>query len=219
MSESTPGKNVQRLTLIGHGIAGLGAGLTSALIATPMEMLKVRLQLQLERSSSDRQFKSPIDCVRQVIRTQGIPGLWTGFTGSLVLRCNFFWMFLSFETFMRSFSKLQGTRYEISTGLSNFLSGGLGSFVFWAFGMPADNIKNRMMSQPLTASNGHQSIFVRRSRTSFVSVARGIYIHDGMKGFFRGLGPTFLRAFPVNASAIFVYEGILRIMGAEKTRH
>jgi len=219
MTETTPGKDVQRLTLLGHGIAGLGAGLTSAVIATPMEMLKVRLQLQLERSSSDRQFKNPIDCARQVLRTQGVTGLWTGFTGSLVLRSNFFWMFLSFEGLMRSFSKLQGTRYEISTGLSNFLSGGLGSFVFWAWGMPADNIKNRMMSQALVAPVGHSSSCTRQPRPSFVSVARGIYTHDGPKGFFRGLGPTFLRAFPVNASAIFVYESILRIMGAEKTRH
>jgi solute carrier family 25 carnitine/acylcarnitine transporter 20/29 len=28
MSEQTPGKDVQRLTILGHGIAGLGAGLT-----------------------------------------------------------------------------------------------------------------------------------------------------------------------------------------------
>lgn len=35
-------------------------------------------------------------------------------------------------------------------------------------------------------------------------------------GFFRGLGPSYLRAFPVNASAFFVYEGLMRVMGAEK---
>jgi solute carrier family 25 carnitine/acylcarnitine transporter 20/29 len=58
---------------------------------------------------------------------------------------------------MRGFSKLEGTPYEvcfvatasllsrsaqqISTGLSNFLSGGFGSFVYWAFAIPADNVK------------------------------------------------------------------------------
>jgi len=54
---------------------------------------------------------------------------------------------------------------------------------------------------------------------SFVLVARQIYTRDGMRGFFRGLGPCFLRAFPVNASAIFVYEGTMRILGAEKVYH
>ena len=45
----------------------------------------------------DRQFKGPIDCVRQIIRVQGLGGLWSGFSGSLVFRSNFFWMFLSVE--------------------------------------------------------------------------------------------------------------------------
>lgn len=30
---------------------------------------------------------------------------------------------------------------QMSTGLANFLSGGLGSFAFWGFAIPADNIK------------------------------------------------------------------------------
>lgn len=51
---------------------------------------------------------------------------------------------------------------------------------------------------------------------SFLRITRHIYSHDGMAGFFRGLMPCFLRAFPVNASAIFVYEGTMRVLGAEQ---
>jgi solute carrier family 25 carnitine/acylcarnitine transporter 20/29 len=139
MIEIVPGTDIKRLTLTAHGIAGLFAGLTSATVATPIELLKVKLQLQLQRSSADRQFKGPIDCARQVVRAQGLTGLWTGFSGSLAFRSNFFWMFLSFEALMRGFSQLKGTRYEMSTGLSNFLSGGLGSLAFWTMGIPFDN--------------------------------------------------------------------------------
>lgn len=49
----------------------------------------------------------------------------------------------------------------------------------------------------------------------FASLAKQIYLQDGIKGFYRGLGPCFLRAFPVNASALFVYEGTMRLLGAE----
>jgi len=120
---------------------------------------------------------------------------------------------------MRGFSKLEGTPYEINTGLANFLSGGLGSFVYWIFAIPADNVKNCMMSQPLAVTSNHPGLLARLNRPSFAYVARGIYTQDGFRGFFRGLGPTFLRAFPVNASAFFVFEAILRGLGAEKTRH
>ncbi|OCH96048.1 mitochondrial carrier [Obba rivulosa] len=206
MVEPVPGQpGQQRLSLLGHGIAGLAAGWTSAFIATPVELLKVKLQLQLQKSVQDRQYKGPIDCARQIMRNQGIFGLWTGFTGSLGFRSNFFWMFLSFEALMRSFSKLRGTRYEISTPFANFLSGGLGSFAFWFMAMPADNIKNRMMATPPT-----------EPRPSFVATARSIYSMHGVRGFFRGLAPCILRAFPVNASALFVYEGLMRLLDAEK---
>jgi len=56
-------------------------------------------------------------------------------------------------------------------------------------------------------------------RPSFSMVGKQIYLQDGLIGFFRGLGPTFLRTFPVNASALFVYEETMRILGAEKVFH
>ena len=59
---------------------------------------------------------------------------------------------------MRHFSRLTGTPFEvnqfafqilyannaeiqISTGTSNFLAGGLASFVYWGMAIPADNVK------------------------------------------------------------------------------
>lgn len=53
-------------------------------------------------------------------------------------------------------------------------------------------------------------------RPAFLRTARHILAREGSAGFFRGLGPCFLRAFPVNASALFVYEGTMRILGAEQ---
>ncbi|KAJ3551446.1 hypothetical protein NM688_g4697 [Phlebia brevispora] len=206
-TEDVPGSDLQRLTLLGHGLAGLGAGLTSALLATPMEQLKIKLQMQTARSVRDRQYKGPIDCARQILRGKGILGLWTGFTGSLAFRANFFWMFLSIEALMRLFSATRDTPFEISTGTANFLSGGLASFTFWIMGIPADNIKNRMMaSSPKSAA------------PTFTGTVRAIYSTAGYRGFFAGLSPCLLRAFPVNACAYYVYEGLMRLMNAEKTR-
>ncbi|OBZ78604.1 Mitochondrial substrate carrier family protein S [Grifola frondosa] len=119
MTEPVPGKDIERLTLT----------------------FAVKLQLQMQRSAAERQFKGPIDCARQIVRVHGVPGLWTGFTGSLACRSNFLWMFLSFEALMRGFATLQGTPYEISTPVANFLSGGLASFAFWMMAIPADNVK------------------------------------------------------------------------------
>ncbi|CAL1695584.1 unnamed protein product [Somion occarium] len=207
-TEHVPGTDVQRLTLAGHGLAGFGAGLTSTLIATPMEHLKIKLQMQSQRSAADRQFKGPIDCAKQIVQHKGVLGLWTGFTGSLAFRGNFLWMFGSFEALMRLFTSMQGTSFEMTTGTANFLSGGLSSFTFWFMAIPADNIKNRMMAVPLTDP-----------RPTFRGTVTQIYRTLGVRGFFAGLTPCLLRAFPSNACAFYVYEGLMRGFGAEKTRH
>jgi len=109
---------------------------------------------------------------------------------------------------MRNFSSLQGTRFEMSTGTANFLSGGLGSFAFWFMAIPADNVKNRMMA---TSHNA--------PKPTFLGTLRHVYRTTGVRGFYAGLTPTILRAFPTNACAFYVYEGLMRAFRAEKTRH
>ena len=64
-----------------------------------------------------------------------------------------------------------------------------------------------MMAAPLT-----------QNPQSALQVAKKILQIDGPKGFTRGLAPVLLRAFPVNASALFVYEGLMKLLGAEKVR-
>ncbi|KAL5495308.1 hypothetical protein ACEPAI_771 [Sanghuangporus weigelae] len=206
MTENKSGSDTRRLTLTAHGIAGLFAGWTSAPVATPIELVKVKLQLQRERLASDREFKNPIHCARRIIQVQGLPGLWTGLTGSLLFRSNFMWMFMSYEVLMRGFDELSGTRLEINDGLATFMSGGLASFSYWFMAIAADNVKSRMMAAPLDLP-----------RQSVAAVAKRIYHEDGLKGFARGLTPILLRAFPVNASALFVYEGLMKLMNAEKS--
>ena len=90
-------------------------GMRSAVVSHPIELLKslfrivlllhqdtnihlpVKLQLQTQQSVADRQFKGPIDVARQVLRAQGIQGMWRGLASSVILRSSFFWFFLSVE--------------------------------------------------------------------------------------------------------------------------
>jgi solute carrier family 25 carnitine/acylcarnitine transporter 20/29 len=71
-TEDVPETGLKRLTLLAHGTAGLFAGIT-------------------------RSFVNNCSPINQILRAQGITGLWTGLTGSVAFRSNFFWMFLSFE--------------------------------------------------------------------------------------------------------------------------
>jgi solute carrier family 25 (mitochondrial carnitine/acylcarnitine transporter), member 20/29 len=55
-------------------------------------------------------------------------------------------------------------------------------------------------------------------RPSFLGIMRRIYATNGVRGFYAGLAPSALRAFPANACAFYVYEGLMRVFKAEKVR-
>jgi hypothetical protein len=83
-----------------------------------------------------------------------------------------------------------------------------------------DFFPSRMMAYPYPQPypSPTQALDYTFGRPSFATVVRQTYATDGLAGFFRGLTPTILRAFPVNASALFVYEGVLRLLNAEEVR-
>lgn len=95
-------------------------------------------------------------------------------------------------------------QYEIPVGTANFLAGGFASLSYWTFCMPADNVKSRVQGASLEAP------------VSVSGAARTIYREAGLRGFYRGFGVCMLRAWPTNAAAMFIYEGLMRLLGAEK---
>lgn len=54
------------------------------------------------------------------------------------------------------------------------------------------------------------------SSTTVRKVIETIYTTYGVAGFYRGLALSIVRAVPSNACAYFVYETLLRTLGAEK---
>jgi solute carrier family 25 carnitine/acylcarnitine transporter 20/29 len=42
---------------------------------------------------------------------------------------------------------------------------------------------------------------------------KAVWKDSGWKGYWRGFVPCFLRAFPANATALFVFESVMRALG------
>lgn len=89
------------LSLLGHGLAGFGAGQTVCVVVTPLELIKgasiaglIRLEreaagtakLQMQTAGTTKLFTGPIDCAQQIVRAQGVRGLWHAFPATLLFR-------------------------------------------------------------------------------------------------------------------------------------
>ncbi|ORX54985.1 mitochondrial carrier [Hesseltinella vesiculosa] len=173
------------LTPFQHGLAGLVGGWTVSFVATPVEQIKARLQVQYDAKTTV--YSGPIDCIRQVVRNNGVFGLWQGLLPTMAFRSWFFVFWGSYDIFVRHLKT-----YPLSDGSVTFIAGGLSATAFWIGAFPSDLIKNTYMSQP--------DVVPRRFPTP-TAVTKYIYRTAGLKGFYRGFLPSFLRAFPTNAAA------------------
>jgi solute carrier family 25 carnitine/acylcarnitine transporter 20/29 len=174
-----------RLPTLGHGLAGVMAGATVSFIAAPVEHIKARLQIQYAAQKSDRLYKGPIDCARKLYKYHGIPGIYHGLSATLIFRSFFFFWWGSYDVF----SRLLAEKTKLSTPAINFWAGGLSAQVFWLTSYPSDVVKQRIMTDPLA---GGLNDGVRRF-PNWKTAAAMVYRENGLKGFWRGFLPCFLR--------------------------
>ncbi|KAJ1758238.1 hypothetical protein LPJ77_003831 [Coemansia sp. RSA 2523] len=198
------GNKNHELSHFQHGLAGLGAGWTVAMVASPVEIIKMRLQMQYAGGAA-RQYRGPADVARHLIRTYGAFGLWHGLPATLAQRSFFFFLWGSYDVY----SKWLRTLHMPRSGrpppekLVNFMAGGMAANTFWTLCYPVDVVKNRYMTQPDPSAIPFRRMFAHVFRT------------EGLSGFFRGFVPSFIRSFPTNASAIFVWESTVRVLRGE----
>ncbi|KAJ3013860.1 hypothetical protein HKX48_005488 [Thoreauomyces humboldtii] len=181
------------LTIIQHAIAGLGAGITVSFVACPVEVLKGRLQVQYDATT--KLYSGPVDCARQLVKKNGIPGLYLGLSACLLFRSFFWCLWGSYEVYRQAF-----TKWGMSESILPFMAGGCAANTFWTIAFPADVLKQKMMTQPLEP----------KRYPTLRSCITQTWKTEGLKGFYRGFTPCFLRSFPTNGAAIFVYETCMK---------
>jgi solute carrier family 25 carnitine/acylcarnitine transporter 20/29 len=188
----------------GHGLAGILAGSTVSLVAAPVEHVKARLQIQYAANKKDRLYKGPVDCVRKIYSAHGIGGVYHGLGATLLFRGFFFFWWGSYDVF----SRWMGAHTALSAPAINFWAGGLSAQVFWLTSYPSDVVKQRIMTDPLGGALRDGERRFPRWRDA----AAAVYREQGVRGYWRGFLPCFLRAFPANAMALLAFEGVMRAL-------
>jgi solute carrier family 25 carnitine/acylcarnitine transporter 20/29 len=196
--------NEVTLPSFGHGIAGILAGWTVSFIAAPVEHVKARLQTQYAAKKSDRLYRGPIDCTKKLLQAHGFRGLFHGLGATLIFRSFFFFWWGSYDILTRVLQR----NTSLSTPSINFWAGGLSAQVFWLTSYPSDVVKQRIMTDPLGGRLNDGQRKFRNWREAAWAVGR----EAGLKGYWRGFVPCFLRAFPANAMALVAFEAAMRTL-------
>lgn len=194
----------------GVALGGFGTGAIQSLILSPVELIKIRLQLQTNDQSHAKSkphklqsHKGPVDVAKSIIKAEGLRGIYRGLTIT-VLRdapshCFYFWTY----EYMRE--KLHpGCRSTGQESLQTMLmAGGLAGVASWVCCYPLDVVKTRLQAETSYRPQKYYGI---------VDCFRKSVKEDGYGVLWRGLGTAVARAFLVNGAIFAAYEVALRCL-------
>lgn len=190
----------------GVALGGTAAGAIQSLIMSPVELVKIQLQLQSKTNQCNNQatrLKGPIDVTRRIFRQEGLRGIYRGLTITVLRDAHshglYFWVY--------EYTKEQlhpGCRKNGQESYQTMLvAGGLAGAVSWISCYPLDVVKTRLQAQSESKSAKYCGI-VDCFRQSVRNEGRGVL--------WRGVGTTVGRAFLVNGAIFTAYETALRFL-------
>lgn len=174
-------------------LGGIFTGFVITAITTPTELIKCRLQSQYD-DSKRKMYKSSLQCVKRIVREDGVKGLFRGGYSTLLREVpGYAGQFLAWEALKDFFT----SKYGEFNLLHKTIAGGMAGIACWMCSYPQDIIKTRLQCE-----------YGRTSSLDggFSRVAKDILIRQGVRGLWQGLAPCLFRAFYANALCFISYE-------------
>lgn len=198
----TGNRKVEDLNSVQNALAGSGAAFFCSFTLCPTELVKCRLQAMREMQGG-RLNIGPWSVTREILRKEGIPGLYKGLTSTMLREMPGYFFFFGGYEFTRSFFiPKNGNKDDIGI-FGTILSGGLGGVALWTAVFPADVVKSRIQVQST----------VGKSAPKFTDVFMSILKNEGIRALYKGLGPTLLRTFPSTGGLFLSVEMTKKYLG------
>lgn len=197
------------------GVAGSLSGLGTRITVSPLDVIKIRLQLQVVRHDQGGvgvKYRGAAHALSRVIKEEGILGLWKGSMTAELLWAGYtglhFGGYYSLQAALDQLERTNGQSSSSSRGVSrDSLCGGVAGGVATVCTYPLDLIRTRLAAQPEPK--------VYRGMTHAM---KSVYRAEGFKGLYRGLFPTLLQAIPQSAIQFATKEAVQRLLVARRHR-
>jgi solute carrier family 25 carnitine/acylcarnitine transporter 20/29 len=171
-------------------LSGAFAGIANSVVSTPVEHIRIRLQAQPH--GEGRLYNGPVDCIRKISSQAGLfRGVYRGEAVTLLREAQAYGLwFLTFEYLMNADAARNFIKREEIPTWKVAAYGGLAGEALWIGSYPFDVVKSKMQTD-----GWGEKMRYKTMRSCF----KDIWITEGARGFWRGIGPTLLRAMPVSA--------------------
>lgn len=183
----------QSVSKFGSFAAGGLAACIAVTVTNPIELVKIRMQLQGELSSTvQRTYKNPIQGMGVIFKNEGIRGLQKGLVAAYIYQICLNGSRLGFYEPIRGV--LNKTFYpdeephKVQNVSINVISGATSGIIGAIFGSPLFLVKTRLQSYSDFIKIGEQTHY-----TGVWNGLKTIFQKEGFKGLFRGVDAAILR--------------------------
>uniref|UniRef100_A0A8D2LHF0 Solute carrier family 25 member 48 n=2 Tax=Varanus komodoensis TaxID=61221 RepID=A0A8D2LHF0_VARKO len=195
-------------------LASMVAGAFSVGIGGPVDLIKIRLQMQtqsfLEANlnlkhrttgfSVQTAYRGPIHCVGSILRQEGLAGLYRGSAAMLLRDVPGYCLYFIPYTLLCQWITPEGC---LSPGpFSVWLAGGLAGAISWGTATPMDVVKSRLQAD---------GVYLNKYKGVLDCISQS-YHNEGLKVFFRGLTVNAVRGFPMSAAMFLGYDLSLKAL-------
>ncbi|KAF8103355.1 hypothetical protein N665_0188s0293 [Sinapis alba] len=185
----------------GVALGGVGTGAVQSLLLSPVELIKIRLQLQQQQSNS-----GPISLAKTILRREGLKGIYKGLTITVLRDAPahglYFWTYEYVRERLHPGCRKSGEE----TLRTMLVAGGLAGVSSWVVCYPLDVVKTRLQQ-----GGGHGAY------EGIADCFRKSIAQEGYGVLWRGLGTAVARAFVVNGAIFAAYEVALRCLFTQLT--
>lgn len=179
-----------KLSKLDYAIAGATSGSITRCICQPLDVLKIRFQLQIEpiKKGGGSKYSGILQAAENIVREEGWRALWKGHVPAQILSIIYgIAQYTSFEMLTQGAwmflpAEMTTTQWR---PLTHTLCGGFSGCVATAAIHPIDVLRTRFIAQ------GEPKIY-----SGMGDACRQILASEGPRGFYKGLSPAVLQIAP-----------------------
>ncbi|XP_030896444.1 solute carrier family 25 member 48 isoform X2 [Leptonychotes weddellii] len=200
-------------------LASMVAGVVSVSLGTPVDLIKIRLQMQTQPFQEGNLglkpravalgvqpvYQGAVHCIATIVRTEGLAGMYRG-VGAMLLRdvpgyCLYFIPYVFLNDWITPEACAGPSPWAV------WLAGGLAGAISWGTATPMDVVKSRLQAD---------GVYLNKYKGILDCISQS-YRKEGLKVFFRGITVNTVRGFPMSAAMFLGYELSLQALRGDHT--
>ncbi|XP_024962249.1 mitochondrial carrier protein CoAc1 isoform X1 [Cynara cardunculus var. scolymus] len=198
-------------------IAGGAAGAFAKTAVAPLERIKILLQTRTQGFHSLGVYQS----LKRLLKHEGLPGFYKG-NGASVLRIVPY-AALHFMTYEQYRCWILDNYTVLGTGpvvdlLAGSAAGGTAVLCTYPLDLARTKLAYQVVDAKSSLGNDSKSIIAQPRYSGIRNVLVSVYREGGMRGLYRGVGPTLIGILPYAGLKFYIYEELKRHVSEDQQR-